>query len=450
MTVPQLFKWSPRPGHNPDASPASQSSSRFGPFSALHNNVRSMVNGSSVYSQSPNPNPSNENTPKIPFLGRFRREQSPAPITIPNSTDPPRDSSDSRSPLRPQHTAGSYMRTIAPLGDPRAPQTAYAGQNGDRHPADVQLDYHGSGGLDPEIVQLQNEINGRRRRRRRHRRRHHAQSDGHWVRRRNSHDHGRGRGTRLRRGTAARGKLMACIISGSFLVLVLTVYLALALGRKDLDQEIHVLFIMIVLATTIFFCHSLIRLCMLIMHPPSDEPPYIPSMTGPEGFVPAQPIRVHLARDEDLDEERGLSSPSNTTSGDLTEKPVALPPPAYGLWRSSVRVDPNLLHWQRVQSAQSNPPVPSSRSGSAISTRSRDGGNAEPAPAAGSVEDDDQGPRPPSYMSEDGVSYIVEAAPRSIAPSHSGVSDIHPAWRPGYAVSEVPMEEWPRGVPTRV
>lgn len=182
-----------------------------------------MVNGSSVYSQSPNPNRSNENTPKIPFLGRFRREQSPAPIAIPSSTDPPRDSSDSRSPLRPQHTAGSYMRTIASLGNPRAPEMAHARQDPDRHPADVQLDYHGSGGGDPEIEQLQNEINGRRRRRRRHRRRHHGQSEGYWVRRRNRHDHGRGRGTRLRRGTAARGKLTACVISGSFLVLVLTI-----------------------------------------------------------------------------------------------------------------------------------------------------------------------------------------------------------------------------------
>ncbi|CAI6339716.1 unnamed protein product [Periconia digitata] len=452
MTVPQLFKWSPRPDQSPDASPASQSSSRFGPFSTLHNNVRSMVNGSSIYSQSPNPNHSNENTPKIPFLGRFRREQAPAPLAISGSNDAPRESTDSRSPLQPQHTAGSYMRSIAPLGDPRAPEMAYRSHSTDRHPADVQLDYHGSGGVDPEIEQLQHEINGRRRRRRRHRRRRHPRSEGQWVRRRNSNS----RRARLTRGSAARGKLMASIISGSFLIGVLAVYLALALSRSDIGQEFHVLFIMIVLATTIFFCHSLIRLCMLLMHPPSDELPYIPSMTGPEGFHPTQPIRVHLARDEDIssfDEERELSSPTHspTTSspsrGEIKEKPVALPPPAYGLWRSSVRVDPNLLHWQRVESAQSIPPPPTNRSTSALSSSSR---LREVTTEADLVVEEDQGPRPPSYVSDDGVSYIVEAAPRSIAPSHSGVSDIHPAWRPGYAVSEVPMEEWPRGVPRRI
>lgn len=195
---------------------------------------------------------------------------------------------------------------------------------------------------------------------------------------------------------------------------------------------------------------------MLLLHPPSDEPAHIPSMTGPEGFVPQQPIRVHLARDEDInsfDEERGLPSPNDTADppSEIKEKPVALPPPAYGLWRSSVRVDPNLLHWQRVESAQSAPPLPTnSRATSAVSTRSAASGNSVVTDTQPVDEDDDHGPRPPSYMSDDGVSYIVEAAPRSVAPSHSGVSDIHPAWRPGYAVSEVPMEEWPRGVPRQV
>lgn len=220
MTVPQLFKWSPRPDPSPDSSPASQSPSRFGPFNTLHNNVRSIVNGSSVYSQSPNPNHTTPNTPKTPFLNRFRRDQSPAPIATSNHHDAPRESTDSRSPLRPQHTAGSYMRSIAPLGNPRAPETVYNGHEQDRHPADVPLNYNGSGGgTDPEIVQLQAEINDRRRRRRRHRRRRHPRSEGQWVRRHSE----RGRGKRLKRGTAARGKLMAAIISGSFLILVLTV-----------------------------------------------------------------------------------------------------------------------------------------------------------------------------------------------------------------------------------
>ncbi|KAF2677591.1 hypothetical protein K458DRAFT_319412 [Lentithecium fluviatile CBS 122367] len=434
MRTPQLFKWSPRPDQSPEGSPASQSSSRFG---ALHHNVRSMINGSSVYSQSPNPN-SSWNTPKPPFLSFLRREQSPAPIAVPNSNDPPRDSSDSRSPLHPQHTAGSYMRTIAPLQDPREPEMIYSHERNapDRHPADVPLDYAGSGGTpDPETEQLRDEINGhnRHRRRRRHRRRkHHRQT--HWTRRRNE----RQTCMPFICGTAARGKLMACIISGLFLATVLAIYLALALSRKDLGQEVHVLFIMIVLGTTIFFCHSLIRLCMLILHPPSEDAsrPYIPSMTGPEGFHPVRPIQVHLARDEELsDEEDEIEGDGDNR---VKEK-VTLPPPAYGLWRSSVRVDPNLLHWQRVDGSRASVVPAGSNAGS------RNGSVSGAAAPAGDASPEVQGPRPPSYISEDGVTYITEAQPRSIAPSHTGVSDIHPAWRPGYAVSEVPMDQWPRG-----
>ncbi|KAF2638312.1 hypothetical protein P280DRAFT_80886 [Massarina eburnea CBS 473.64] len=471
MPVPQLFKGSPRPDqpdqpHQPDQTPAVDASP------ALPSNVRSMTNGSSVYSQSPNPN-SNTTTPKIPFLGRFRREQPPSPLVIPNGNDPPRDSQDSRSPLQAHrpHTAGSYVRTIAPLQDSREAQTVYNGEQQalDRHPADVPLDYSGNGAPDAQPGETTEEINERRRRRRRHRRRRDEPRDDAWIRRRNG-----GRGTCLQnvRGAAARGKLMASAISGTFLVTVLAIYLALALSRSNLGQEVHVLFIMIVLGTTIFFCHSLIRLCMLIIHPPLyDEAthPSIPNMSGPEGFRPIRPIQVHLARDEDLDDydaERADDGSAPTTNDGeneaIREKALAPPPPAYGLWRSSVRVDPNLLHWQRVEN-QALPGGAASRSTSALSAtsgRSRNLSVMSASPVANSTRssasshgtaatdasglDQRSGPRPPSYASEDGVSYIVEAAPRSVAPSPTGLADVHPAWRPGLEVGEVPMDEWPR------
>jgi hypothetical protein len=111
-----------------------------------------------------------------------------------------------------------------------------------------------------------------------------------------------------------------------FLTLVLTVYLALALSNRNESQEFHVLLILIILVTTIFFCHSLIRLCMMIIHPPSDddiENQNLPSMIGPGGYAnPVVPIRVALARDE---EAAGIESEA-----------TKLPPPAYGLWRESV------------------------------------------------------------------------------------------------------------------
>jgi hypothetical protein len=218
MPMPQLFKWSPRPDQLSENSPASQSSSRFG---ALQHNVRSMINGSSVYSQSPNPN-SASNTPKPPFLSFLRRDQSPVPISVHHANDPPRDSTDSRSPLRPQHTAGSYMRSIAPLQDPREPEMVYSHDNAPhRHPADVPLnDRHNGVSVDPEIERLREEIHdhSRHRRRRRHRKRkHHRQAQ--WTRRRNQ----RQGCMPFVQGTAARGKLLACMISGLFLATVLAI-----------------------------------------------------------------------------------------------------------------------------------------------------------------------------------------------------------------------------------
>jgi hypothetical protein len=67
----------------------------------------------------------------------------------------------------------------------------------------------------------------------------------------------------------------------------------------------------------------------------------------------------------------------------------------------SQRVDPNRIFWQRNEDASpSGPPRPSeSRSG----------------------------PRPPSYASDDGVSYAVDAQPRSIAPTTDVPLPPHPS-----------------------
>lgn len=229
MPVPTLFKWSPRPGPDQtpnsdasDESPATQSPSRFG---ALHSNVRSMVAGSSIYSRSPNMG-GDAGSPKTPFMGFFRRDRDrdatmPAPIDVHAANDA-RGSNDSRSPLHPPHTAGSYMRAIAPLQDPQEPQTVYR-RNSDvpnRHPADVRLD-HAPGSVDPETEVLSDEVNQRRRRRRRHRRRkhHRRNANGEWVRRRGA----KRACMPFVRGTAARGKLYSSAISGLFLATVLSI-----------------------------------------------------------------------------------------------------------------------------------------------------------------------------------------------------------------------------------
>jgi hypothetical protein len=68
------------------------------------------------------------------------------------------------------------------------------------------------------------------------------------------------------------------------------------------------------------------------------------------------------------------------------------------------RVDPNRLYWQRnehVTVEEEEVSDMTSSSGSASSQSSRSHTNV---------------PRPPSYSSDDGVSYVVDARPRSMAP----------------------------------
>ncbi|TGO42265.1 hypothetical protein BHYA_0010g00250 [Botrytis hyacinthi] len=208
---------------------------------------------------------------------------------------------------------------------------------------------------------------------------------------------GRGCAPRIR-NKRIRQKIFHSLISGLFLVLVLTIYLALALSNKDESQEFHVLLILIILIVTVFFCHSLIRLCMMILKPPIEgepNPRRLPSMVGPGGYAETSvPIPVALARDE---EAAGIESQA-----------TKVPPPAYGLWRESVRVDPNRIFWQRNEAAL-NRPI------SRISER--------PSTAN----------RPPSYMSDDGIDYVIEAAPRSTVTGED-VLPRHPADR----------SEWPR------
>jgi hypothetical protein len=139
-----------------------------------------------------------------------------------------------------------------------------------------------------------------------------------------------------------RSQILRCFVSGTFLTLLLAVCkyyaglysmgmlthdtdLALSITKNINNSEFTVLLILIILFTTIFFCHGLIRLCMLVVRPRRDDESrgHLPRFIGPGGYaVPRQPIRVVLARDE---EAAGIDSDTTKTK-----------PPAYGLWRESV------------------------------------------------------------------------------------------------------------------
>ncbi|KAL1975356.1 hypothetical protein VTN31DRAFT_3748 [Thermomyces dupontii] len=178
-----------------------------------------------------------------------------------------------------------------------------------------------------------------------------------------------------------RKHLVMCAISALLLLTVLLIYLGFSVSQHAYGgREYHILLILLILIFSIFFCHSLARTIMvaarLARHGHSLH--RVPSVVGPLGYAqPERPIHVILARDEELLDENRDNHPKS-------------PPPAYGLWRASVRINPDLLYWQRVEPGPSKPP-----------------------------ENADSRDRPPSYTSDDGVQYVIHAQPRSIAPSSS-------------------------------
>ena len=80
------------------------------------------------------------------------------------------------------------------------------------------------------------------------------------------------------------------------------------------------------------FAHSIVRLCVVALRPERRNviPEHI-EFTPVGGYaLPAQPIPVVLARDEEI----GISG-ADPLGEEGMEKEV-LPPPTYGLWRGSV------------------------------------------------------------------------------------------------------------------
>ncbi|KAH6617592.1 hypothetical protein F5144DRAFT_498534 [Chaetomium tenue] len=212
-----------------------------------------------------------------------------------------------------------------------------------------------------------------------------------------------------------RSQILRCFVSGMFLALTLSIYLALSLTKNVNSNEFTILMIIILLFVTIFFCHSLIRLCMLVAKARKraqmvERGQAAPEMVGAGGYtVPREPIPVVLARDEEV---AGIQSEATKTG-----------PPAYGVWRESVRVDPNRLYWMRNQHPAAAEEV------SDISSNGSGTGSTDPTVSSMSSQSSGRAPvpRPPSYSSDDGVSYVVEARPRSMAPRANAPPVPHPS-----------------------
>ncbi|KAI1500291.1 hypothetical protein F5X99DRAFT_240393 [Biscogniauxia marginata] len=266
-------------------------------------------------------------------------------------------------------------------------------------------------GTDPAELQLADLAEDGRRRRHHH---HHSRRNGPDSSRRRRHEHQDPPSRFLFcfpwiESNRMRSQVLRCFVSGMFLMLMLSVYLGLSLTKNINSSEFTILLILVILATTIFFCHGLVRVCLLILRPRDEERArsQLPQYYGPGGYaVPRRPIRVVLARDE---EAAGIDSETSK-----------LQPPAYGLWRESVRVDPDRIYWQRNEQHQPSDNDDDERESS------------EP-----------RQPRPPSYASDDGVEYVVEARPRSIVPTTDTVH-IQQQAHPSEASSRT--SEWPGGL----
>lgn len=183
--------------------------------------------------------------------------------------------------------------------------------------------------------------------------------------------------------------------------------------------EFTIVLILIVILATLFFCYGLIKLCMLVMRKDKARQQQSANSTDGHGFaIPNEPIQVTLARDE---EAAGIESEASKVT-----------PPAYGVWRESVvsqpskdmsqaaanrcpqRVDPDRIFWQRNESASTEDFRPETRA-------SR---------------------RPPSYISDDGVSYAVDAEPRSTVSPPSSMSVPLPTHPSEYGRMGTAESEW--------
>ncbi|KAK5243041.1 hypothetical protein LTR16_008140, partial [Cryomyces antarcticus] len=206
------------------------------------------------------------------------------------------------------------------------------------------------------------------------------------------------------------------------------------------------LFILLIVSTLILFLHSLTRFCMLVLRPrhttttttTSNPPPLrvntripdaLPHLSTSEhddddnDFTPTTPIRVHLARDEEV-----AIGDVQTEKDD--EMDLAMPPPAYGLWRCSVRADPNLLHWRKAEnnmSASYTHPAERLVRATSLPQLSRATGQGQSGLVRHGLEtvdregeeggEEEEMRRPPSYASDDRVELAVAAVLRLGSPA---------------------------------
>ena len=127
---------------------------------------------------------------------------------------------------------------------------------------------------------------------------------------------------------------------------------------------------------------------------------------GPGGYaIPAAPIPIAFP-DVEIDGDGDGDGDGGTDGNKASSAVTTLPPPAYGLWRSSVRVNPDQFYWVRRAGDDTHPPM------GPVEMEARTPPPPPPLltePVGGrvSVVPVQAVYRPPSYSSEDGVEYVL-------------------------------------------
>ncbi|KAI9722178.1 MAG: hypothetical protein M1828_004861 [Chrysothrix sp. TS-e1954] len=249
-----------------------------------------------------------------------------------------------------------------------------------------------------------------------------------WKRNHDKHKHPKSGA--LSRRSSLLCKSIQCLILGLCFAVALTTF-ALS-GKYTLGTAANVLIILLLIFLATLFLHVLLRTVMHLHR--QQNRPKKPSVhhrklhrhhrtSRPQAmtdsatalatandlppddslYSPTTPVRVHLLRDANLagslDAEKEPSITASAVSpispmsplvplsaasveqtpqsadGPTRPSPVASPaaPPAYGLWRCSVRADPNLLHWVKVEEAERGRAGCEGRGRSAAAADPRDG-----------------------------------------------------------------------------
>ncbi|KAB8446195.1 hypothetical protein FH972_025177 [Carpinus fangiana] len=134
-------------------------------------------------------------------------------------------------------------------------------------------------------------------------------------------------------------------------------------------------------------------------------------------------VRASGSPDIDLEAARGVPDESFAATNNIETMAPTAPPPAYGLWRCSVRADPNLLHWVRSpKSPRFSSPLVSPM---------------EDVEASAGMHDGDNGP--PSYTFVSAQSSPAEAIPPTQQWSTTNATAPPAFTHPAEAASDSPL-----------